>query len=135
MGNYSSELDQIQAALASIARDLRSRISFRLRRKQVPEPPDGWRVGNRKPPHEDNRITYWAPWGSAYIVVKYNAETDNWWTNYYFENTLGAAYDGGTLLNLSSQGYDCSYDDAIQAALDFMHDDHPKYSHDQLRPE
>lgn len=133
MTTYDNEFEQIESALASIVRDFCSRVSFRLGRKQVPKPPDGWRDGNREPPHLDNRLSFWAPWGTAYIVVKYNSECDKWWANYYSDNSFSEALVGGTLLNCIDYGE--SYDDAIQAALDFMQGDHREYPESRPTPE
>ena len=135
MATYSNEFEQIRDAIASIWRDYRARFHFRIGKKEIPNPPGDWYVGEWSRPPGESRIVFWAPWENAYIVVRYCSERDKWWANYYAENTFREAIRGGELLNLSTKGYDCSYEDAIEAALDFMHGDHSTYPEDQPIPE
>jgi hypothetical protein len=135
MATYQSETEQIRAAIASIWRDFRTRLAFGVGRMSIPTPPGEWTVGDWKQPPEESRLVFWAPWGSAYIVVRYRSGRDKWWANYYDENTVREVIGGGTLLNISSCDYDQSYGDAVQATLDFMHGEHPRYPDHRLRPE
>lgn len=133
MATYQSEIEQIRDAVASIWRDIRTRLSFLVGRRSVPTPPGEWTRNERYSPSADTYLSFDAPWGTAYVAVRYDNECGKWWAKYLRENTFSEAISGYVLLN--TRDYDQSYEDAIQAALDFMHGDHPKYPDDRPRPE